>query len=242
MRLPIVALLAACLLFAVPAHAEDGAPVTRQGPADDEVVLMFEVEDWVETTSATVRIAADLAVEAGAFGTARDDLVASLVGFGIDTQWRIVQFSKRADDAGYERWSVTAEARVPEAALSDLTAKTKQATRPGRSLRVAEIDYSPMLAEREAVIDALRARVYGRVGREIDALNTAFADRGFRIRLIDFTQSFRPMAMTAKAEARLMRADAPAPAGGGLAGAEKAVLAARVHLAATAPTATSTDR
>jgi hypothetical protein len=137
---------------------------------------------------------------------------------------------------------VTAEARVPEAALSDLTAKTKQATRPGRSLRVAEIDYSPMLAEREAVIDALRARVYGRVGHEIDALNTAFADRGFRIRLIDFTQSFRPMAMTAKAEARLMRVDAPAPAGGGLAGAEKAVLAARVHLAATAPMAASTDR
>lgn len=234
MRPTIPALLAACLLFAVPAYADEASEVTRQGPADDEVVLMLEVEDWVETTSATVRVVADLAVEAGAFGAARADLVATLGGFGIDTIWRIVQFGKRADDAGYERWSVTAEARVPEAALSDLTAKAKQATKPGRALRVADIDYSPMLAEREAVIDGLRARVYARVGKEIGALNAAFADRSFRIRLIDFTQSFRPMAMAAKAEARLMRADAAPVGGGGLAGAEKASLAARVHLAATA--------
>ncbi|MDF1793156.1 MAG: hypothetical protein P1U88_14665 [Thalassobaculaceae bacterium] len=234
MRLPIAALLAASLLLAAPVRADETGPITRQGVADDEVVLMLEVEDWVETSSATVRIAADLAVEAGAFGAARADLVATLTGLGIDTTWRIVQFDKRADDAGFERWSVTAEARVPEAALSDLSAKATQATKPGRALRVAAIDFSPTLAEQEAITDVLRARIYARVGTEITALNAAFADRSFRVRLIDFTQSFRPMAMAAKSEAQFLRADAAA-GGGGLAGAEKATLTARVHLAATAP-------
>jgi hypothetical protein len=236
MRLPLAALLATSLLLAVPAHADGAGSVTRQGVADDEVVLMLDVEDWVETASATVRIGADLAVEAGTFGVARDELVSTLKGFGIDATWRIVQFSKQADDAGFERWSVTGEARVPEAALSDLSAKAKGATKPGRSLTVASIDYSPTLAEREAVTDALRARIYARVGAEITALNAAFADRTFRVRMIDFTQSYRPMPM-AKAEMQMMRSDMAqaAPGGGGLAGAEKATITARVHLAATAP-------
>lgn len=236
MRLPLAALLAASLLLAAPVQAEEAGPITRQGVADDEVVLMLEVEDWVETTTATVRIAADLAVEAGTFGAARDELVSTLQGFGIDTTWRIVQFSKQADDAGFERWSVIAEARVPEAALSDLSAKATGATKPGRSLTVASIDYSPTMAEREAITDTLRTKVYERVGKEITALNAAFADRSFRVRMIDFTQSFRPMP-AAKAEMQMMRSDMvqSAPSGGGLAGAEKATITARVHLAATAP-------
>ncbi|MFX4220308.1 MAG: hypothetical protein ACMVO3_04550 [Thalassobaculum sp.] len=236
MRLPLAALIAASLLIAAPVRADETAPVTRQGVADDEVILMLDVEDWVETSSATVRVSADLAVESGQFGAARSDLVSTLAGFGIDTTWRIVQFGKRADDAGFERWSVTAEARVPEAAISDLSAKAKDATKPGRALQVASIDYSPTLAEREAVADTLRTRIYARVGKEIDALNAAFADRGFRVRMIDFTQSYRPMPM-AKAEMQLMRSSdaAPAGGGGGLPGAEKATLTARVHLAATAP-------
>ncbi|SDG08114.1 MULTISPECIES: hypothetical protein [Thalassobaculum] len=239
MRLPLAALLAASLLLAAPVQAEEAGPITRQGVADDEVVMMLEVEDWVETTTATVRISADLAVEAGTFGAARDELVSTLQGFGIDTTWRIVQFSKQADDAGFERWSVTAEARLPEAALSDLSAKAKGATKPGRSLTVASIDYSPTMAEREAVTDSLRTRVYERVGKEIAALNAAFADRSFRVRMIDFTQSYRPVPM-AKAEMQMMRSDMPQSASGGgsgLAGAEKASITARVHLAATAPAA-----
>ena len=239
MRLSLAALLATSLLLATPVQADETGPITRQGAADDEVVLMLEVEDWVETSSATVRIAADLAVESGTFGAARDELVSTLQGFGIDTTWRIVQFSKQADDAGFERWSVMAEARVPEAALSDLSAKAKGATKPGRSLTVASIDYSPTMSEREAVTDTLRTKVYERVGKEIASLNAAFADRGFRVRMIDFTQSFRPMPM-AKAEMQMMRSDSVQSASGGaagLAGAEKATITARVHLAATAPAA-----
>lgn len=224
---------------AVPEVGADSGPVIdRQGAADDEVTLELTVEDWVETDTATVRIGADLAVESGKFGTARQDLVATLKGFGTGAEWRIVDFGKLGDDAGFERWRLVAEARVPEAALAELAGKAKDATKPGRALAIASIEYTPTLAEREAVVDRLRARIYGRVARELAALNGAFADRDFRIRMIDFTTGFRPqprmmtMARAEQAGGAMKMADS----GGGLAGAEKAQLTARVTLAAIAPT------
>lgn len=241
-------LLAALALPAAPAWAQASAPAgaadsaadretktERQGPADDEVTLELSVEDWVETDTATVRVAADLAVEAGRFGAARQDLVTTLQGFGTGAEWRIVDFGKLGDDAGFERWRLVAEARLPEAALAELAGKATAATKPGRALSVASIEYTPTLEERETVIDRLRVRVYDRVAREIAALNGAFGDRGFRIRTIDFTSGFRPqprMMTMARAEGVPAGAAKSADAGGGLAGAEKATLTARVTLAA----------
>lgn len=232
------------LLAPVPvlAQAADAVPraetqVQRSGQADDQVVLVLEVEDWVETSTATVRIAADLAVETGGFGAARSDLIAVLDGFGTGATWRIVDFGKLRDDAGYERWRVVAEARVPEPALADLAGKAKAATRPGLALTVAAIDYTPTMAEREAVTDALRARIYARVAQEIAALDAVFKDRSFRVGEINFSQGFRPVPHMARAESAMVASAAKADAGGhggGLAGAEKATLSARVVLAAAA--------
>lgn len=246
--LPVLVIAVAALggaFWTTPARAQKAVEATesgafetmvqRQGQADDEVTLTFEVEDWVETKTATVRIGADLAVESGRFGAARQDLVATLQGFGTGAEWRIVDFGKLGDDAGFERWRLVAEARVPEATLADLAGKTKDATKPGRALSVASIDYSPTVAEREAVMDRLRARVYGRVAREIVALNSAFGSRAFRIRLIDFTTGFRPEPrMMTMVRSEAAGAAKMADSGGGLAGAEKALLTARVVLAAPA--------
>ncbi len=242
--LPAVLILAASALPAAPAWAQKivepsdlEVAIERQGPADDEVTLELSVEDWVETKTATVRVGADLAVEAGRFGAARQDLVATLQGFGTGAEWRIVDFGKLGDDAGFERWRLVAEARVPEAALAELAGRTKDATRPGRALSVASIEYTPTLAEREAVLDRLRARVYDRVAAEIAALNKAFPDRAFRVRSLTMGTMHRPMPqmMTMARADSSMAAGKMADAGGGLAGAEKAQLTARVTLAATVP-------
>lgn len=240
--LPAILMIAAALAMpalAGPARAQqvadEGAETTieRQGPADDEVTLELSVEDWVETSTATVRIGADLAVESGRFGAARQDLVTTLQGFGIGAEWRIVDFGKLGDDAGFERWRLVAEARVPEASLADLAGRTRDATRPGRALVVAAIEYTPTLAEREAVMDRLRAQVYGRVAAEIAALNKAFPDRTFRVRSLQMGTMHRPapqMMTMARADAAFKESGGT---GAGLAGAEKAQLSARVTLAAT---------
>lgn len=221
---------------AVPAAEADGVAIERQGPADDEVTLELSVEDWVETKTATVRVAADLAVESGRFGAARQELVATLQGFGTGAEWRIVDFGKLGDDAGFERWRLVAEARVPEAALAELAGKTKGATKPGRALSVDSIEYTPTLAEREAVLDRLRAQVYARVAAEIAALNKAFPDREFRVRAVAMGGGYQAMKERMAMRSGLVAAaPMPADAAGGLAGAEKATLTARVTLAASVP-------
>ena len=234
--LPPFALALALLLAPVTAARADehGGGVTRQGAADDEVIFSVEVESWVETTTATVQVAADLAVEAGQFGAARTALVATLKTLAAGVEWRIVDFSKGRDDAGFERWQVVAEARVPEALLSDLAAEAKAASKPGRALSVANIDYTPTLVEREAVINLLRGRVYARVAEEIDTLKATFRDRRFRVRLIDFTQSFRPQPRLMREGVAMAAKSDVSQGSGGLAGAEKARLIARIHLAARA--------
>ncbi len=248
--LPALLIALAALAMAVPgapalaqttvaAVEQDGADdraatIERQGPADDEVNFELSVEDWVETRTATVRLAADLAVESGRFDAARQDLVATLRGLDAGAEWRVVDFSKLGDDAGFERWSVVAEARVPEAVVGGLASKLREATRPGRALKIDAIDYTPTRAEREAVIERLRGEIYGRVGREIAALNAAFPDRRFRVRVIDLSPGFRPeqRAMPMVATMRGDAAPKAADASGWLAGSEKAILAARVVLAA----------
>jgi len=244
-RLALVATLVAVPLatvpMTVPAFADDhqsgpATEITRSGTADDVVRLEIVEEEWVETTTATVQLAADLAVEAGTFGTARASLEEKLAGFVPDVDWRIVDFRKLRDDAGFERWRVIAEARVPEAALADLPNKAKDASVPGSALSVSSVDYTPTLAEREATVAELRARIYARAAAELAVLNKVFPDRNFRIHGLQMAPDFRPQprpAMLMRAEST-QAADAAMSKGGGLAGAEKATVAATVELAAEA--------
>jgi hypothetical protein len=208
--------------------------ITRSGVADDEVTLTLSEEAWVETSTATVRLAADLAVERGTFGAARTKLEADLAGFIDGAVWRIVDFRQRGEDSGFERWRVVAEARISEAQMADLPEKAKAASGPGRALSVAEVDYTPTRAEREATLAVLRAGIYARIAAETVALNAAFPDRTFRVRLVHLQSmeepEMRPQ-MLMRSEA--MASNAAAPKSVGLAGAEKAVLTASVVLAAS---------
>ena len=215
-------------------HGRPKVEITRSGVADDEVTLELSEEAWVETSTATVRLAADLAVESGSFGAARAKLEADLAGFVEGAVWRIVDFRQRGEDSGFERWRVVAEARIAESALADLPEKAKAASGPGRALSVAEVDYTPTRDEREATLAALRSALYARIAVETAALNAAFPDRTFRVRMIQLLPEGGPVMrpqMLMRSEA--MASDAAAPKAAGLAGAEKAILTASVVLAAS---------
>lgn len=240
-RLMLALAFAAMTMSGAPAFADEmrgsestRSEITRSGPADDTVTLELVEEAWVETDTATVRVGAVMAVESGGFGLARADLETDLASFVDGATWRIVDFGRRGDDAGFERWHVTAEARVPEAEVAALPDKAKKASKPGRALSIAQVDYTPTLAERERTIGQLRTALYARVAAEIEALNAVFPDRRFRVGSIRMAPGFRPGPNTPM----LMRSEqmaqaAPMPKGGGLAGAEKAELQAVVTLSAS---------
>jgi hypothetical protein len=230
-RPAFLALVALPLLFLGSGLGQAEAP-----PRQDEVVLELSAEEWVETETATVVVMIDLAITAGNFGAARAEVERDLKAVSAKAPWRLTRFSKLRDEAGYERWRVLAEARLPGGDLSTLGPKVTGASRPGRGFRIQRIDYTPTRAEREAALAKLRARLYGLVGQELASINKAFPGRGFRAGIVDFTnQSMigRPV-MDAPRGARMMTSAAKESAPT-TAVAEKLTVNARIILSANPP-------
>ena len=97
---------------------------------DDKVVLDLVVEDWVETQTATAIVSVDLAVTGGAFAEARAEAEATLRKAVSSVTWRFTRFNRLPDDAGYERWRVVAQSRLPSASLGALPGQMKRASGP----------------------------------------------------------------------------------------------------------------
>jgi hypothetical protein len=229
---PVLTALVSVTLISLGAMRAEAQVLPRQ----DEIVLQLSDEEWVETKTATVIVAIDLAVTAGNFGAARAEVERDLRTISAKAKWRLTRFNKLRDEAGYERWRVLAEARLPGAVLSSLGPTISGASRPGRGFRIQGIDYTPTLGERQTALATLRARLYARAGQEIASINKAFPGRGFRIGTIDFTSQAmigQPMMDSARS-ARIMatQANQAAPA---TAVAEKLTVSARVIVAARAP-------
>lgn len=221
-RLAPLAVLPA--LLAAPALAEPY-------PIMDQVVLSLSAEEWVESDTARVTIAIDAAQPGSDATGVREEMMAALDRLAPDADWRFVRFDRGRDESGLERWSATAEARLPETALGGLEGRADEASRPGLQLRVAATDFAPTLAEREAVKAQLRAEIYARAGEELSRLNQAFPDRDYRVATIDFVNPpYMPMM---EHQGDMMARAAPAPMmaeSAGFSVSEKLTLNAQVIL------------
>jgi len=223
--------VAMALVAAGPGFAED-----NRAAVQDDVVLQRSAEDWVETKTVTVTLAADLAITSGGFGKARAEVEADLRGISDAAPWRLTRFNKLRDEAGYERWRILAEARLPGEVLAALGAKVKNASRPGRGFKIHGINYAPTLAERQAARAKLRAPIYQMASAEIAALNTAFSGRAFRVGTIDFAPhvvAARPLRDAPKSNRMAMLSAEAAPAAPAV--AIKLIVNALVTLSAAAP-------
>ncbi|MEO9900199.1 hypothetical protein [Nisaea sp.] len=225
-RLFLSAALAILMLFAAPV-------VQAETVRDDTVTLDLSLEKWVETDSATVTVAADLAVKAGGFGLARAAVQADLAKISDKAPWRLVGYDRLRDEAGFERWRITAEARLPSMALGGIGSTVDGLGEAGRSFALLGIDFTPTLAEREAALAELRADIYQSAADELARLKAVYPDRGYRVAAIHIAPSTaqRPqpaMMMRTEAVSKL----ASSGGGGGDSVAQKAELRASVRFAA----------
>ncbi len=221
----VMAGLLAGFWLSVPASADEHIE------QDDTVILQLATEGWVETETARVTASIDAALDAGDLAAARAEVMEILAQLSGDGEWRVTRFDRRRDTAGLERWRVDAEARLPEPALNGLYDRAKKLSQPGRQVRISGIQFTPTLAEREAVMAKLRAEIYRQAGRELEVMRAAFPDRAYRIGSIEFQFNgiVPPRRARAMAEVQTLGA-APADAAAG--GAPMAV-AQQVRLTAT---------
>jgi hypothetical protein len=200
----------------------------------DEIVLQLAAEDWVETKTARVVAAADVAIAGENRASVRDRMLDALKKLSPDADWRLSQFARSQDSAGLERWRVTAEARLPEKALGGLDDRAKSLSQPGLQLRISTTQFTPTLDEREATLAKLRATLYAQAKAEAEQAAKTWPDRAYRVARVDFQQQAVPMYRMQAQEAMAsapMAANADQFAGGDVAVAQKLTLQATVTLA-----------
>lgn len=184
---------AALLGFSVMAHAVVVAPSPWSPSILNQVSFEVSAEQWVTTKTAKVVVAVNAAVNEQQLVNAYGNISQKLQKLMGDSQWHITAFDRTTDKTGLEQLSITAETRLSEANLSTLKEKLKAASKAGETYTIASIDYTPTLAEREAVESALRTQIYNQIKNELVQLNAAYPNQKYSVHSINFMQETAPV-------------------------------------------------
>ena len=225
MRLLATASLAVLCLAAPLAARAQLVPA----PLQDHVGFSLSAEDWVKTDTAEVTLAVEAASPGGDAGSARGEVMKAAQSVA-EAPWQTVRFDRQQDQAGLDHWQALLRARLAEARLGGLGERARKASRAGLQLRVDQVEFTPTLAETEAVRTRLRAEIYRRATEELAAANKAFPDRGYRIAGIEFQESRPPVGLQAPMAAQVKFASDES--GAGLDVAQQLRVTARVSLQA----------
>jgi predicted secreted protein len=235
MRVSTLFIAATLAAMSLPAFAD-----TEAQPVLDTVSLNLSAEDWVETTTARVDVAIDASLAGSDAGKIRGDMLKAVASLAGNADWKFAQFEHSQNQSGLEQWHAELEARIKEGDLGGLADKAKSASKPGLHLEVTDIDFTPTLAENQAVRARLRAKLYAAVNDELKMLNDAEPGRQFHVGEINFdTPEFRPVPMARHGMMASMVAPAPVSVDSSesapIAVAQKVTMNAEVKLEAILP-------
>lgn len=241
MTLRALLLIAAMLIPSFAMAGENPKP-------DDLISVNLTSEGWVQAKAARVTVSVNAAVVGEKASSTRDTMIKAVGDLASKTEWRLTSFNRNQDQTGIEQWVAQFEARLPESELGGIQAKAKAASKTGMQIAVVSVDFSPTLAEFEAVRADIRKALMTQASKELENVNAAYPDRKFRISEISFGGAqpmIAPQMMRMKGRMAMMDAQvaaAPAMEGvtnsmGGVETSQKIEMNANVTFAALAPIA-----
>lgn len=156
-------------------------------PNRDLTYIRFpvSVESWIKTASPLVTVNVIASVNPSQVANF-NALVINKLNSMVKTEWRITQFNRSQDQSGLERIQLTAEARVSDKSLNELTAKAKAVSESGQQYEISHIEYKPTLTEIEQAHANLRQQIYQMAQEEAKRLNQAFPESHYEIVSINF--------------------------------------------------------
>lgn len=185
----------------------------------DQVVLDLTSEGWVKTDTARVSVFIELVQQEEGADALKKKIDSSLQSLAKDVDWRITSSRQQLDQTGLNRWYVTAEARIPETAISGLQDRAKEASSPGYKVNISDVDFTPSLAEFEKLKADLREQIYQQALDEVARLNKVMPGADYHVRKVDFVQLYPVQAMDA-APRTMMKSGMAAESSGSQGGAE----------------------
>jgi hypothetical protein len=146
-------------------------------------------EIWVKTQTPLVTVAVAASVKPQEVASFSGQ-VSKRLNQLAKADWRVTQFNRSQDQSGLEKIELLAQARLSEAALSEVSNRIKTISESGQQYQLNDIQYTPTLVELEQAHAQLRAQIYALAKAEEKKLANAFSGQHYRIYQIEFLPEF----------------------------------------------------
>jgi hypothetical protein len=182
----------------------------------DKVVLQISAKQWATTQTALLNVKINATLTNADLVKARSDMMSNLSKIAKG-DWQLIQFERSQDSSGLEKLAVVAQARVPQASLTDIYQNAKSVSKPGATYEINEVEFKPSLEEMQQAKSQLRERLYHQINDEVGRLNKIYSNQNYSVNRIIFFEGNQVMPMTKAYQAKTMHtlavtAATPAPA------------------------------
>jgi len=165
----------------------------------NRVTFRLNAEQWVTTKTALVTVSVNAGVSDVGVDKIQEEVLGKLNKLSDQGSWHLISLDRTQDQSGLEKIQITAQARLPSAALSGMRDKAKTLSKPGETFSVDNILFTPSEDEFRAANADLRANIYQQAQTELDHLNKAYPSQKYYIHNIDFIGTLAPLPMAQNA-------------------------------------------
>ena len=151
------------------------------------IFLELTAEEWVKVEKPRLAIAIDIAGKEEDVARMRGGVLETLKKISQE-EWFITHYSVFQDSSGLIRLTLVAESRVLEKDIYGLHEKAKALSKPGYSVRVSFLDYSPSVQDMEKAMLRARQSIY-RMAFEESKRATSELGQNYRVASIEFLSS-----------------------------------------------------
>ncbi|MEM6901647.1 MAG: hypothetical protein AAF556_00230 [Pseudomonadota bacterium] len=178
--------LALTLVSGLPLAANAAEPSSIK--TGDTIALALKFEEWAEPKTALVTARIGVVTQQNQAGLIQARMKAVSEQASNHAAWRLARLQPAAGARGAALWQGIMETRMTPNELGRMEAALRDYRNGGgdASFAIERIDFSPTLAEKQAVRATLRAQAYHQAARELQQLNSAFPDKRYRIASISF--------------------------------------------------------
>ncbi len=231
MKRMLVSLVAVFLI--VPLTITNALAKGGKVPVLNQVAYRTQAQSWATTDTAKVIVTVAASLADNKLGQLHTQIMTNLEKIAPKAAWHITQFNRSQDQSGLEKVSVSAQARIPQQQLSGLRKQAKAVSQPGQTYRIADIQFTPSMAEVEKVRGQLRDQIYTDANAELARLNKVYPNAHYTLHSVTFDGAMPvipvPAPMRAMFMAKVAGAQQSTPA---LAVSDQVTVTANVVLAA----------
>ena len=154
----------------------------------NQVSMNFTAENWVNSETSLVNVALSASVPAAQVDQVTEAIKTKLAKASGKKDWRLINLARNESDSGLISITGQAVARLNNSELGALQTKLKSLNKPGEKYAIGNIDHQPDQKTINNAQAKLRTQLYGEVGQELKALNTALpsASSPYEIHKINF--------------------------------------------------------